>query len=851
MTIQKNRTLTPIQSPAEYRLKLSTLVYLDKEIDHDQAGKFVVYHYPFHHTGGNRYKWNEKVKNVADQALLESSVPFLVRSDKKGRHGIFIAILDSKQHLPVIKNGGEIITPIRVEYAPEYNPVWIRLLFRSLFLQGSNHFSSQMLGNPLLKIDSWGQSIDAVTLDCRTGQLKDKATTEIYFSSENVLLKEFDTENYQLKDPNPYWVYDKNNILKRIDASFQEKNSKKVIYGVVPKASGTRKNRPFIDVSSAKNFALSRPVIFEPIQKQFIDLAKKYGFTLKPKFLNLQELPAKVKYKSNANARRMMAGVVIPKKIRLLDLRYCRDLPLEDLKSFLDQVFKSKNIEIEMLPVSMPEAIGMENFSDITPELLLSKLSREDEADIPILSLVDQIKGMKDDRYLLTELLRTKIACQHININPYELVEEQTSAERGLVEEVEKALDNGKKISYLVARDQYYQYSLQDFTKEKVESLKRNLEICLKELAIKHLLLSKGEMLSEILPQESEVMNDDLLMISQGYLFVVKNDRPILIPFQQSNQEYHGLCNQYLSSFGLTVESLRHLVEKEWPYNYGLREILEGSSYKGQDPCAIFVRRLTVLITKTPGKVNILLHDNDAKIPVILPDNLPKAMKSLQDKACKKSIDAWRLPQQDDVLVTILQQLLESGAIKNAHHRDEMIALLPSIRKEWNRALSELSSQDSQKKITFDVVRKACFKGVLEDVNKTRAEGEKLKKFASHIYGIWQMVGSELFQMNFQDIRSEWLKHIPGVSKLWHDPAQGYYIVGVLAPLKTALERQPSIRQWHVLQGELDTELLLRLVDVDWVRLNQFAGNPFITLLINRWKDCQLKEQEYDAALLP
>ena len=109
-----------------------------------------------------------------------------------------------------------------------------------------------------------------------------------------------------------------------------------------------------------------------------------------------------------------------------------------------------------------------------------------------------------------------------------------------------------------------------------------------------------------------------------------------------------------------------------------------------------------------------------------------------------------------------------------------------------------------------------------------------------------------LFNINFQSIRSRWLSNIPGISKIWHDPEQGYYLVGSLAPLNTTLERQPSIRQWHSLgeRKQLNMTLLSALVDVDWVRMNQLAGNPCPALLIRRWKELQPNGKEFHASLI-
>ena len=77
------------------------------------------------------------------------------------------------------------------------------------------------------------------------------------------------------------------------------------------------------------------------------------------------------------------------------------------------------------------------------------------------------------------------------------------------------------------------------------------------------------------------------------------------------------------------------------------------------------------------------------------------------------------------------------------------------------------------------------------------------------------------------------------MSKLWYDEKQHYFIVGGIASPKNKILRQPSIRQWHSLIGRFNPELITALVDVDWVRMNQLAGNPCVATLIRRWRECQ------------
>lgn len=54
--------------------------------------------------------------------------------------------------------------------------------------------------------------------------------------------------------------------------------------------------------------------------------------------------------------------------------------------------------------------------------------------------------------------------------------------------------------------------------------------------------------------------------------------------------------------------------------------------------------------------------------------------------------------------------------------------------------------------------------------------------------------------------------------------------------------------QWHTLKGELDIDLIADLLDVDWVRMNQLAGNPCAATLVKRWKE--INHNSRDAILL-
>src|SRR5690606_13386614 len=111
------------------------------------------------------------------------------------------------------------------------------------------------------------------------------------------------------------------------------------------------------------------------------------------------------------------------------------------------------------------------------------------------------------------------------------------------------------------------------------------------------------------------------------------------------------------------------------------------------------------------------------------------------------------------------------------------------------------------------------------------------------IVSCWDSVLGYYFDRPLTDVK-RWIKQIPGVRRIWFDVKQGYCVVGGLEDPQYQLMRQPSIRQWHALQGDLNIDLLRDLLDVDWVRVNQLAGNPCVASLIRRWQEINLQQPQ-------
>lgn len=201
-----------------------------------------------------------------------------------------------------------------------------------------------------------------------------------------------------------------------------------------------------------------------------------------------------------------------------------------------------------------------------------------------------------------------------------------------------------------------------------------------------------------------------------------------------------------------------------------------------------------------------------------------------------------KYPSPSFLLTSIVNELKEEGELSEKS-ANTLLMQLDDIRTCWHEALGTFW-QENRSSIEYKELKQHAFKALLGVMNNKLPEGEMPKKIvSSSLSGSWAKVASRVFGIPLQDIRA-WLRDIPGIQRLWHDPEQGYYIVGSLAPPKLQLTRQPSIRQWHALQGEMNTELLASLIDVDWVRSNQLAGNPCVALLVRRWRDCQNGKEE-------
>ena len=720
--------------------------------------------------------------------------------------GLYVAVQSINDAPPcILDTDGRPIIPVRVEYSPILNPVWIRLMMRSLRAFGGHCKGAYSLGCPLLKVDSWAEGVNAINLDCRTQQLNDKNTTEIALFYTNVPLRPLSSEDDPECMKKPLWVYDKNKVLVRWYPG-DGKRPKGTLFKEVSKSKNFRKQRPFLDLSTPKRFEQSWPMVLKPVQDEFIRFAREYGFELSAKTLNLQPLSLKTKSKTN-KSKSTFPSIDVSGEIKIIDLRVNTNIAVEEILSLYGSLIAQKGVS-----VSWNYLKGVEQ-----EDLTLLQLEQSDR----VLVLIDQRKRIEHDRYALTKPLVSRCAMQHINVNPHDVTGDPIKT--GLLIEP----DNNDKSSnlYLTPESDYYNYSFEHLiTSDYKEGIIRKLEVTLKELELKRLLIDSNRGVSQALPAQKKWLNESMLVITDGYLFTVSNDRPVLIPFDPTDSHLTSKANEYLLAFDTSVDGLLTLINENWPYSYR-QDVVMNHHGAGTEKQKQFTSKIKLILSnRVSDKLSIMMQDPSYDRPNMLPLGMEDVYSDLTKKQKEHVLLDWVLPDIE-VLRSIVKELGEDDVLPGKtvmRFENE----LPELIELWQEQLAMLSQQN-QAKVTYYQIKKAVMQSWL---------GRRDKEKDTLLSGCLDTVLSRHFDRPLNDIK-RWMNNIPGIQRIWYDKEQGYFVIGGLSSIKSKLARQPSIRQWHALKGELDIDLLVGLLDVDWVRMNQLAGNPCVASIITRWKE--------------
>lgn len=794
-------------------LPLFEFLYRPAQINAELANKLVVYRYQFPH--------GESVKSYQlhiEKQLAGYRSAFLLRTQASPK-GLFIAVHSETERPPqVFSADKDELIPERVHYADEFAPIWIRLIFRRMSAWDRLCSGYHKAGYPLLVIDSWQsktmKGIETLRLDCSSFETDTQGVARIVPFYQGVSLMGVSAgEAYDPK--NEYWEYGENKILHRYIKT-PGVQPVKGLYRVY-KPRSKRVEPDFLDLSSVANFKKSRPFILQQITESFIEHAAVYGFTLQQHVLNLQPwLQRKTKYTSRSKGS-AFNSIAYAAKVDVIDLRVGRSVSADALLSLFHGWLSERNISIkwQLLP-------------DVTAETIAHYKPQPTQR---ILVLIDQVAGMENDRYQLTDILSKNCAVQHLLVNPHAVGADPIK--NGLLKECDA---EGQQVLLKVPGSGFFDYELEKLQGTKTDGKKETkvkyrtimeikLDVVLKELEIKSLLHDSQAKISNVLRQQAQALNSDFLLIAGGSLFTVESDRPVIIPFHIQDAQMRTLCDSRLERFDTSVLGLIKLLNQQWPHFY--KPINFSDVMTDAKKLASFQKNLVLLLHRNEqDQVSIVLQEYGNAQRYIIPEGLQDALARIESLEAQPSLKEWFIPTANTEAISALAtELVAEGELK-AKAADDLTLVLVSLIDTWNKQLKALNEQNTHA-IGYAALKKAVLASFQE---KTQ------KKASTTFIKTLDVLLTRYFKRSLRDPRI-WLRTVPGLQNMHFDQEQNVFLVGTIAPLQNKLARQPSIRQWHAIQGSVDVDLIFSLLDADWVRMNQLPGNPYPMMLIERWHE--------------
>lgn len=794
-------------------LPLFEFLYRPAEVNTVLADQLVVYRYPLPNGDSERdYQLH------IEQQLAGYRSAFLLRRQASPT-GLFIAVHSEAETPPrVFSAGRDELLPERVHYADEFAPIWIRLIFRRMSVWDRLCSGYHKAGYPLLVIDSWQseerKGIETLRLDCSSFEAdKDGVARIVPFYKGVSLIGVSADEAYDPK--NEYWEYDKNKILHR----YIKTSGVQAIKGLyrVYKRRKARVEPDFLDLTSVEKFKQSRPVILQEIAESFIEHAAMYGFTLQQHVLNLQPwLQRKTNYTSRSKGS-AFNSIAYATKIDVIDLRVAKNVSAESLLSLFRGWLSELNIPAQWQLLS---GVSAESIASYQPQ-----------PNQRILVLIDQVQGMKNDQYQCTQTLRKSCAVQHLIVNPNAVGNDPVKSK--LLEEYEV---DGLKTLLVAPGSEFFNYDLKQLQDTKIKNGKEvkgryrkameiKLDVVLKELEVKSLLFDKQAKISDVLKQQAQTLNSGFLLIAGGHLFTTENDRPVIIPFHIQDARMRALCDTQLERFDTSVLALLKLFSQKWPHFY---EPIKFSDVMGDaKKLASFQNNLVLLLHRDEkDQVSIMLQEYGNVQRYIIPAGLQDTLARLESREMKSSLQEWFIPTAKiEVLSALAAELVVEKKL-TAKAADDLVQVLVSLVDAWNQQLKVLNEKNTHA-IAYPELKKAVLTSFLE---KTQ------KKASTTFIKTLDVLLTRYFKRSLRDPRV-WLRTVPGLQYMHFDQEQNIFLVGTIINLNTKLARQPSIRQWHAMQGSVDVDLIFSLLDADWVRMNQLPGNPYPMMLIKRWSE--------------
>ncbi|MDP5292458.1 hypothetical protein Q9290_09170 [Oceanimonas sp. CHS3-5] len=754
-------------------LKTSFLTYQDDNINSTLAGKLVVYRYPLTMSRMKWWQWRE----CLDEQLSESSYPYYMYNKN-----LYVALPDESHVLPRIQTQDKtFLVAEKVEYLPELNPVWLKLILRQVGHQVGQTRGYRALGKPLLKLNEWGgdnPGIEAIDIEGAVRQRKDKNTTEVKITFSNVSLRKLKVESPRT---GKLWLRDQDGWLGRWFPGNEELGE---LYQEIKKSKGIRKQRPFIDLKSPEGLKTSRSYFIQQFVSAYVKSAHDYGFYLDNEVLHLDKYPSTHK----PDKKRRLKSLPLEKfPITLIDARENLDSPISEVKKWFVKLLEDEGLNIK-IDLFSNQPVNLQ-------ELKLKPCQR-------YLVVLDQGKGLPQDPYEITRNFSDDCIVQHIILNPYEL-DDDFVVEQWFIRDDE---DNITQVF-----DDYFDYTFEQITEFKsIVSLK--LVVAVKELHFKQLMRDPAATVTDYLPNHNELLKD-LTLISEGYLFTLSKDKPVVVEFSLSDpivvKELDGLLERH----DINCKKLIGEIVNNWPYGYTPEEEIR----KDVDG---FLKRQVVLFI---GKERVLLQSPGNHTPILTPDGLGEVMPLLEGRKSMYPVSSWLLPADYDCWINEDNvRTLLSLPKEDCDRIDKLLKCLPELCKCWQQTVYDHFSLG---RVAYNRLRKE-FNSRASDL----IGGDK------KVMGQWWILLSSFIERPVYDPRT-WLRKIPGLTGLWFDAEKGYYLVGDLNNLNLTINRQPSIYRWHALRGDSSPEVIMPLLDVDFIRIGRFAGRVFPSIFIRSYRD--------------
>lgn len=799
-------------------LPLFGFLYHPARVNTELASQLVVYRYPLPR--------GESVKNYQlhiEQQLAGYRSAFLMRTEAVPK-GLFIALHSDAEIPPqVFSADKDELIPERVHYADEYAPIWIRLIFRRMSAWDRRCSGYHKAGYPLLVIDSWQsktlRGIETLRLDCSSFEADAEGIARIVPFYKGISLTGVSAD--EVYDPrSEYWEYGENKILHRYTKT-PGVQPVKGLYRVY-KPRNKRIEPDFLDLTSAEKFKQSRPVILQEIVESFIEHAAIYGFTLQQQVLNLQPwLQRKTQYTQRSKGS-AFNSIAYAEKVDVIDLRVSRRVSTETLLSLYHGWLSERNlsVQLQLLP-------------DINAETVAFYKPQPKQR---ILVLIDQIEGMENDLYQSTQILRKSCAVQHLQVNPNAVGADPIK--NGLLKEYDA---EGQQVLMEVPSSDFFNYDLEKLQDTKTNGEKETkgkyritmeikLDVVLKELEIKSLLHDSQAKISDVLRQQAQTLNSDFLLIAGGCLFTVEHDRPVIIPFHILDAQMRTLCDTRLEHFDTSILALMKLLSQKWPHFY--KPINFSDVMSDAKKLASFQKNLVLLLHRDEsGKVSIVLREYGNIQRYIIPAGLQDTLVRLESREMEPSLQEWFIPTAKiEALSALAAELVVENKL-TAKAADDLVQVLVSLVDVWNQQLKVLNEKNTHI-IAYPELKKTVLTSFRENTQK---------KTSTTFIKTLDVLLTRYFKRSLRDPRV-WLRKVPGLQNMHFDQEQNVFMVGTIVNLNTKLVRQPSIRQWHAIQGSVDVDLIFSLLDADWVRMNQLPGNPYPMMLVKRWSEIHLGE---------